>query len=117
MSRTKLRWRVAPALTGPYRSFQKRGWPGADYPTGETAVALHCPTAYYPAVARSGEHAPIRVSVAEWHNPRLPHQGAFTWRTLARHAVTLDEAKDLAQRFIDAHPDWRPPATQTTTQG
>lgn len=33
----KLKWRVDPAPTGPYRSFSKRAWPSADYPNGATA--------------------------------------------------------------------------------
>ena len=27
----KVKWKVASAPTGRYRSFERRGWPGADY--------------------------------------------------------------------------------------
>ena len=95
----KLKWRVSPAPTGRYRSFERRGWPSADL--GERSmVTLYCEDEYVPADIRSGNHGPIKVHVANRHTDRPQ----FTWRTLKQRATTLAEAKELAQDFFDRNP-------------
>src|SRR5271169_6817934 len=100
----KLKWKVASEPTGRYRSFEHRGWPGAEFETGRPAVALYCDDAYYPRNVKTGNHAPIKVCIADYTG-----EGRyFKWRTLVSKPATLDAAKDLAQRFWNAHPEMLP---------
>lgn len=103
----KLKWTVDPAPTGPYRSFQGRSWPRGEA-NGEAAARILCEDDYRPANARSGEHKPLRVAVAQWNLTAEERvgQGAFRWRTLKATAATLPEAKALAERFFEAHPEY-----------
>lgn len=98
----KLKWRVGLVPVGKYRSFERRAWPTADYPEERTAVALYCEESYTPALARAGQHSEITIRVAD-HSV-----SPFVWRTLKRRAQTLDEAKQIAEKFIEQHPEYRP---------
>ena len=99
----KLKWKVQAAPTGRYRSFSSRGWPMADLPSGDCAVALYCKDDYCPMNVRSGHHAEIKICVADYRTKE--GEGTFNWRTLKPHAKTLEQAKTLAQEFVDTHPE------------
>lgn len=104
---TELKWTVMPAPTGKYRSFEKRGWPMADF-NGEgqhAAVALYCDDDYKPARVKTGEHKPIVIRIASYNRDRADGQAAFTWRTLSQRAATLQEAKEVAQFWWDRNFD------------
>lgn len=105
----KLKWKVAEPPTGRYRSFHRRGWPTADFLNGKPAVMLSCDDAYSPRRAR-GElaHAEIRVSVADHSTVTTDGRPTFTWRTAAKRATTLAEAKEIALKVLEAHPDFWP---------
>jgi hypothetical protein len=110
----KLKWRVMERPTGRYGSFQKRGWPIADYTDGRIAVQLRCEHEYTPQRARAVDGLVLTVIVADWSSPSNTRTGeGFTWRTLKQRAVSLTEAKLLAARFLNAHPEpcGRRPAT------
>lgn len=100
--KVKLKWKVDPVPTGRYRSFVKRGWPSAYYPDGNNAVFLYAEEPYAPCFARAELRFPITIRVA-FHHPEeeWPEKGAFTWRTLKVRAYSLEEAKTLAQTFIE----------------
>lgn len=102
-------WRVDPAPTGRYRSFQTRGWPFAHYkgPKERAAVYITCDDDYTPHRARTGEHAPLKIHIAK-HYIRPDGTPTFTWMQLKVRAQTLDEAKALARMAIDPHPDFLP---------
>jgi hypothetical protein len=102
----KLKWRVQPAPTGRYRSFEHRGWPSAEYPSEKTAARITCLDEYYPANVRSGSHAQLTVWIADWSAGA--DGSGFAWRTLKEKAKTLDEAKDLVRRAIEANPQVQP---------
>ena len=98
----KLKWRVDPAPTGRYRSFQKRYWPSAEYTNQRPAFSIVCEDEYRPQNVKTGEHKPLTVRVAVYN------ERSFDWRTLKTRADTLADAKALAQRAIDQHPEWLP---------
>lgn len=100
----KLVWRVSPPAHGPYRSFQKRGWPDATI-DNKCAVALYCDDAYAPAKVRVGDHRPITINVADWRS-RGQGAAAFIWRTLKQRAVNLAEAREIAAKFFTDHPEY-----------
>lgn len=109
---TKIHWKVSPAATGPYRSFQHRGWPMAHHagPQEHPAALITSTDDYHPARAKTGDHAELRVHIAQYHHDdesRKKH-GAFSWRRLKTPAKTLDHAKKLAQSALDAHPHFHP---------
>lgn len=105
----KIVWKVADAPTGPYRSFQVRGWPVAFW--GEpwkapVAALITCADDYHPRDVREGNHAPLTITVCHWNHPDEPRT-AKRFRLKAQ-AKTLAEAKQLVQKFYDAHKDWIP---------
>jgi hypothetical protein len=92
----KLKWRVAPAPTGRYRSFDKRGFPSAEYPDGRPAAMLECEESYKATFARNGGHKPVAVCVADYSKGG----GRFTWRKLLVEFASIDYAKEMAARAI-----------------
>ncbi len=107
MGTLKIVWRVQPKPTGPYGAFSFRNWPMAEV-GGETAFRIICEDDYIPRDAKAGTHKPLRVNVAQYSTTPEQHKkhGAWRWRLLKGECATLPEAKRLAQRFLDAHPDW-----------
>lgn len=99
----KLTWQIQAAPTGRYRSFEHRGWPTAYY-KDQTIIHLACEDEYVPRNVRSGKHAEIIIRVADRSNPSEA-KGTFTWRRLKQRAKTLTEAKDIAQKFFNEHPE------------
>jgi hypothetical protein len=62
----KVVWHVAPVPTGRYRSFERRGWPTANYGKhGLIAASISCDDEYYPSDVREGKHAPLTVRIAD----------------------------------------------------
>lgn len=111
----KLYWKVRPEPTGRYRSFGHRGWPIAYYIQGgvrtdtetlKPAAFLYCEDDYVPSRVRLGDHKEIRVHVCHHQHPERGN----SWKVfvLKRRAATLDEAKQMVQEFLEAHPDWHP---------
>jgi hypothetical protein len=103
---TDLKWKVCAPTTGRYRSFQKRGFPDADYTDGSTAVSLSCNDDYIPKDVKFGNHSEITIRIACYDVHE--QAGAFTWRTLKQRAKTLVEAKQLAENFINQYPEIQP---------
>lgn len=101
----KVRWKVAPAPQGPYRSFHDRSWPGATYPDGRACARIRCDMDYVPARIKTGEHPPLVVSVAD-HSVT-----PWRWLRLKEPFPTLDQAKQGVLAFIQAHPHVQPDAT------
>ena len=112
----KLIWRVDPAPTGRYRSFQKRGWPSAHYDDKDErpAAMIQCEDDYDPQDVRAGTHKELTVYVADYRpfvgdimihegNPK-DRDGRFKWRKAKERAKTLDDAKRIAQSIIDNNP-------------
>ena len=106
----KLIWRVSEKPTGRYRAFQHRAWPCAYFDAAQDKLAaqLICEDDYRPAAAASGQHAELKVLVNNHNDPKAPK----SWKvyTLKQRAKTLQEAKDLVQRFFEANPSWTPKA-------
>ena len=99
----KLKWRVQPQTTGRYKSFQRRGWPSADYHNGECAASLSCSDEYYPSEVKTGNHHPITIRIAFYNVER-----GFDWKTLTAKGTTLKEAKQIAEDFINKYPQIQP---------
>jgi hypothetical protein len=102
----KLKWKVAEAPTGPYRSFHKRAWPAASYPNGKPAAWLNCEDDYRPRDVREGRHKPITITLAHHQHP----EAGNSWKVmrLKGQAATLQEAKDHVQAFLEIHGEFWP---------
>ena len=94
----KLKWKVAEKETGRYASFQRRNWPTATL-NGELAVQIDCVEDYSPYRARTGNHSELIVRV-------LDRRTGHHWRKLVQRPKTLEEAKKLAQYFVEANEDF-----------
>lgn len=97
----KLKWRVAEAPTGPYRAFQRRGWPTATLGNDRTAFHILCADAYVPAFVREGKHGPLTIGVAVYNEKPV----GFTWKYFKVKSDTLKEAKERCQSYVDRHPE------------
>lgn len=98
----KLKWKVDSPATGPYSSFQRRNWPFAWYPNESPAVQLICEDDYSASAVKSGQHAPIKIWVAD--HSKHP----WKWRAAKGESKTLAEAKAKAQQIIDQFPALHP---------
>ncbi len=104
----KLKWKVPDKPTGRYRSFQRRGWPGASYvgPNQRPAVMIQSEDDYVPARAKTGAHTELVIMIADYS---LQEDGrGFKWRRLKARAKTLAEAKKIAEDAIVALPNFQP---------
>lgn len=100
----KHKWKVGEAPTGRYRSFEKRSWPSAYYTDAQESVcaAIYCDTAYSPSAAKSGQHAELKVCVAD--HSQVP----WKWRTLAQRFTSLEAAKAAVVAILEKHPHFIP---------
>lgn len=107
----KIVWRVEPAPTGRYRSFEKRSWPTAYYDKNKEyyAASIFCKTEYDPAKVKAGNHAPLFLKIADYSKPSNPEtRSGWSIATPARGFNTLSELKKWFEDFIKAHPAIRP---------
>lgn len=107
MAKAKIKWVVSEASTGRYRSFERRSWPSAHYNDEQEipCASIHCEDEYRPAQAKSGEHNPLEIRIAD-HSA----SPSWTWRKLKARAATLDEAKALVKNFLEQHQEMMPEA-------
>jgi hypothetical protein len=100
-------WKVSEAPTGPYRSFQKRGWPTAETPAGEVVATIGCVDDYRPADVKTGKHQPLilRVRRKTSTSEEIEKFGGFRWLRMIKEFATLDEAKAAFKRFVDNNPE------------
>ena len=95
----KIKWHVAAIPTGRYRSFERRGWPSAEYADGRIAAWITCADDYYPPDVRAGTHAPLILRVAD-HSIQ-----PFKWRKMIVTFRTLAEAKVGFEKLLAQHPE------------
>lgn len=107
MAKVKLVWRVSPAPSGRYSSFQSRAFPSANYKNGEPAAQLICSESYQ-SFHKDATGLEIVIMVALWEND------TFNWRKLKRSARSIAEAKERVEAFFNdekyvdiIHPDYR----------
>lgn len=100
----KIVWRVAEVPSGQYRAFVKRGWPVAYFNSedGPRAAVIMCEDEYVPAKVKTGDHAPLRISIDDYSGDKRK------MRLLKKKAATLAEAKKLVKAFYDAKPQCLP---------
>lgn len=98
-----IKWKVAEAPTGQFRSFAHRCWPTASYPGDKIAAQILCNDSYSAFTVRSGSHEPLKVMVADYSvSP------SWQWRVMKARFSTLDEAKAAVLSFVEKHPEMRP---------
>ena len=99
-----MKWKVGPVAKGPYRSFEKRGWPMAENAeTGESLFMIWCKDEYTPERSRGEQdHAPLFLYVAHRANSEV----GFTWRKLKTEYAKLADAKRAAKWFFETRPAW-----------
>jgi hypothetical protein len=95
-NKMKLKWRVEPAPTGPYRSFSKRDWPRAFFADERIAFSIECDDSYDPKRVKDGDHEELKIWVADWSDGSR----SFTWKAIKQRAGTLAEAKQIAADFL-----------------
>ena len=96
--KVKLKWKVAGAPSGLYRSFQRRRWPTAYYPDGRVAASFSCEDDYVPSLVRQGKHGPLTVLIAD-HSSK-----PWRWRKAKVTAPTLAEAKSIVLHILERNP-------------
>lgn len=108
MKLVKLKWTVAEAPSGRYRSFEKRAWPRAEYKhTDFVAAYIECEDPYRPADVKTGSHRELKVNIAQYSRHEDGRQ-LFVWRSLKARFATLDDAKAAAEKFLETNLSFRP---------
>lgn len=76
---------------------------------------IQCTEEYTPSCVQSGEHPPLRVYV---RNYRKDSAFGKNYQPLKAQAATLEQAKELVERFYARNPDWlpQPPITPPLTR-
>lgn len=97
------KWRVQPAPTGPYRSFETRGWPQL-FASDETLLATILGPSDYTAQEAKRDDLVLTVRIYDYS------QGAQNRKTRISKQTfrTMQEAKNLVARMFARHPDWLP---------
>jgi hypothetical protein len=101
-----VKWKASEPPSGRFRSFSTRAWPSAEYANGDPAVSIYSTDEYRPADAKSGQHAPLTVMIADWglSPEEKAKRGAFVWRKMKGEFKTLAEAKAAAEKLLTANP-------------
>lgn len=102
MAKVKVKWRVSAEATGPYRSFERRAWPSADYADGSAAAHVMSADEYVPSLVKEGKHAPLTVRVAD-HSVK-----PWQWRKMKGEFATLAAAKEAFDALLVSHPELVP---------
>lgn len=115
MAKTKLpiRWKVAEAPTGPYRSFHGRAWPMAHWKNDAQVVcaSIECQSNYSAAAVRDGSHGELSVRIAD-HGVKP----VWEWKRLKARFKTLDEAKAALEQFLMKNPAFWPEDLRPATE-
>jgi hypothetical protein len=98
----KIKWKVDSVPTGMYRSFARRSWPTADYPSGQIAALITCSDEYEPRNVRAGNHGPLIVRVADYSVQ------PWKWRKMVSTFRTLPEAKAGFAKLLVKYPSLSP---------
>lgn len=99
----KIIWKVRPAPTGRYRSFEKRGWPDAEYEDGQPAASVSCEDDYIPRDVKTGHHRELTVRIADYSEKPV-----WGWKRLKKRFATLQEAKEIVPIFLKQYPNFVP---------
>lgn len=107
--KTKIKWKVSEAPSGPYRSFSKREWPDAWYEDESACAAIYCDEEYEPSNVKTGNHPELTLRIAMWlKESERDNRGAFEWRRLKMKFKSLKDAKAALLPFLKVHPEYMP---------
>lgn len=97
----KLRWRVQPNPSSTTRGL-KRGWPVAHDDNSRTMAMITCNEPYHISL----NNTPLLLCVMVVDRSR--QNGDFEWVKLPCTNVTLAEAKVVAEKWFEDHPEALP---------
>lgn len=95
MAKITPKWRVAPAPTGRFSSFEKRAFPSADYANGMTCAMIHSAESYEPSTHKDADNLELKVLIAVWG------EYSFEWRALKKRATSIAQAKEMVKKFLN----------------
>lgn len=101
----KLKWKVQPAPTGRYRSFDHRGWPELLSPGGHLVAMICCSDDYSAKRAKSGEHMLLSVVVYDYHDTTGAGRTAARFKERFKR---IEDAKWAAENFFRERPQCLP---------
>lgn len=106
----KIKWTVTDRPSGRYRSFQRRGWPSANFVNADESNCawIGCEDDYEPADVRTGNHRPLKVYIADYSTRSNDGNCPYTRRKLKVEPRTLQAAKDLVKYFYEKNPQCLP---------
>jgi len=97
----KYKWHVQSAPTGRYRSFERRGFPSAEYEDRNMAAFI--------GSVEDWEYIPSQKQYKSLELRFADHSVTpWKWRKLVKRFSTIQEAKDAFARFIKNHPEFEP---------
>jgi len=115
----KIKWKVAAAPTGRYRSFQHRSWPSAYVGDSQIAYVVCKYTdggaifADYNArlaknVSEGFAPAELIVKIADYNGDPLNPNANFSWKQLKARFQNMDDVKAAVLAFYTKNPNWLP---------
>jgi hypothetical protein len=98
-------WSVKPAPRGRYRSFEKRGWPGATYKdfACSSCAEVVCHSEYKPADAKSGHHSALTLLIAQYQD-----NGSWEWKSIPKNFANMAEVKAFLTQHLRDNPHVMP---------
>ena len=102
----KIKWRIY--TTSTFR--RSKAWPIGFSDAAQTyalaKIVSDSDEAYIPRRARSGEHGPLRVSIAVYKDDGI----SWSWMRSPKLFDTVGDAKSFAVAAYQRNPRWLPPA-------
>jgi len=99
----KIKWKVDPLPVGRYSSFQRRGWPAAEYADGRICAAVHCEDEYTAKRANGIEpHKSLVLRFADYSTT------PWKWRKFSSTFFSLSQIKMFLPKFFERHPEYLP---------
>lgn len=109
MKLPKLKWRVDPAPTGQFRSFQSRAWPSADYPNGDFAACIiSTDKEDYKGFHAKATGLHLKVKVAKWLKTPDDQAGSFKLLVSKAEYSSIAEAKEAVNKILEKNPELMP---------
>lgn len=95
----KIKWKIGEKATGSFAAFYHRCWPAGEI-NEHAAFQIACNDSYSLKLAKSGDHAPLRLFYAKVFSEDMHKKyGRFDW-VLVGNYKTLAEAKEAAKNHV-----------------
>jgi hypothetical protein len=96
-------WKVEPKPTGPYRSFEERGWPRGEDLKGKYLFTIYAEngSSYSAYAVKNKTHGFLRLRFADYSESTV----GFKNKTFLKQFSTMEEVKHFAEYYYKRYPE------------